>query len=67
MTSILGNANCSLQITSSTLELQLDQLQVVTLTHGSTDIDLNNYKLINLADATSATDALNKQTADSLY
>lgn len=31
------------------------------------DIDLNNYKITNLADATLATDALNMQTGDSRY
>ena len=47
--------------------MQLDQQPAITLTHGSTDIDVNSYKIINLANATAGTDALNKQTADGLY
>ena len=67
MTSILGNANCSLQIDGSTIELQLDQLAAITLTNGSSDVDFNMYKIVNLADATADTDALNKRSADALY
>ena len=31
------------------------------------DLDISSYKIINLANATAATDALNRQTADGRY
>jgi len=40
-------------------------LNNITLATGN--LSLNSYKIINLADATSSTDALNRQSADSRY
>ena len=67
MTSVLGNANCSMSITAADLQLQLDQLPVITITHGSNDIDCNGYKIINVGNAVNNEDVLTKGVADSLY
>ncbi len=47
--------------------MQLDQLPVITLTHGSNLIDCNGYKIINAGAAVDGVDVLTKGVADSLY
>lgn len=37
------------------------------LTNGTTPLNMNSYKITSLADATAATDALNRQTGDGRY
>lgn len=64
MTSILGNTQVNLQITGVDMNLNLDSNPAITLTYGSTDIDFNNYKIINVADATNNVDVLTKGRAD---
>lgn len=42
-------------------------MPAIALQHGSSSVDFNNYKIINVADATNAEDVLTKGRADELY
>ena len=48
MSTVLGNQNASLYISSNKLALQLDEVDVITLTHGSNVIDMGGYVLSNV-------------------
>jgi hypothetical protein len=51
MSTVLGNQNASLFISSSKIALQLDELDVISIQHGQDTIDLNGYKIINATSA----------------
>ena len=45
MSTVLGNANMSLVITGTKLALQMDEVDVLKITHGSNVLDLGGLSL----------------------
>ncbi len=52
MTTLLGNANCSLRIRSNDISVLIDGQPVVEHTKGNTTIQYNSYSLAGIQDIT---------------
>ena len=59
-----GSINQIVNSLNANSKLTANQTEV---TNGSTPLNMNSQKITSLADATAATDALNRQTADGRY
>jgi hypothetical protein len=83
MSSYIGNQTCSLQVTETQVQINVDSAPAITLQTGS-NIDIHNYTVANLAGlasqlsmnsfkitdlgtATSAGDAMSRSAADARY